>query len=97
MRRSPVWCAAAAGTVRRAPISSLRPLRAQSTPVRAVSKLTSLASCRAAVKVIVNQPASDHGEWGGKEFAPEKEFLEKLGAIEGISKVESQEYTMEAL
>ena len=48
-------------------------------------------------KVIVNQPAEDHGAWAAKEFEPEKEFVEKLKAIEGISRVETQEFTMEML
>ena len=30
-----------------------------------------------------------------KEYAPEAEFLEKLKAIEGINRVETQEFTME--
>ena len=45
-------------------------------------------------KVIVNQPAGDHGAWSEAKFAPEEEFLEKLKAIEGIARVEAQEFTM---
>ena len=48
-------------------------------------------------KVIMNQPAADHDAWSAKAFAPEAEFLEKLKAIEGIERVESQEFTMELL
>mmetsp|Transcript_87952 Transcript_87952/g.249277 ORF Transcript_87952/g.249277 Transcript_87952/m.249277 type:complete len:118 (+) Transcript_87952:80-433(+) len=48
-------------------------------------------------KVIVNQPAADHGAWAEKKFAPEEEFVAKLKAIEGCTQVETQEFTMEAL
>eukprot|EP00750_Incisomonas_marina_P020168 INCI3783.1.p1 GENE.INCI3783.1~~INCI3783.1.p1 ORF type:complete len:521 (+),score=117.40 INCI3783.1:389-1951(+) len=44
-------------------------------------------------KVVVTQPAADHGAWGSKGFAPEQEFLAKLEAIDGTSSVEEQEYT----
>ena len=49
------------------------------------------------LQVIINQPLKEHGEWSGKEFAPEKEFLDKLKAIEGVSRVEAQEYTLTSL
>eukprot|EP00629_Pelagomonadales_sp_RCC1024_P001407 CAMPEP_0119277744 /NCGR_PEP_ID=MMETSP1329-20130426/17794_1 /TAXON_ID=114041 /ORGANISM="Genus nov. species nov., Strain RCC1024" /LENGTH=117 /DNA_ID=CAMNT_0007278235 /DNA_START=44 /DNA_END=397 /DNA_ORIENTATION=- len=48
-------------------------------------------------KVVINQPADDHGAWAAKEFAPEAEFVAKLKAIEGISAVETQEYTCQPL
>ena len=48
-------------------------------------------------KVIVNQPAADHGAWGEKKFEPEEEFTAKLAMIEGVTRVETQEFTMEAL
>ena len=48
-------------------------------------------------KVIVNQPAAAHDAWKAKEYEPETEFLEKLKAIDGITRVEAQEFTMEAL
>ena len=48
-------------------------------------------------KVIVNQPAADHGAWADGGFAPEAEFIAKLKAIDGIERVETQEFTMEAL
>ena len=48
-------------------------------------------------KVIVNQPASDHDAWAAAKFAPEEEFLAKLKAIEGLERVEAQEFTMEML
>ena len=35
-------------------------------------------------KVVVTQPAADHGAWGSKGFAPEQEFLAKLEAIDGV-------------
>jgi hypothetical protein len=40
---------------------------------------------------------AEHGAWGEKKFEPEEEFLAKLKAIEGVSAVESQEYTDEVL
>ena len=48
-------------------------------------------------KVIVNQPADDHGAWSEDEFKPEAEFLAKLGTIDGCTRVEAQEFTMEML
>ena len=48
-------------------------------------------------KVIVNQPAADHGAWSEAKFAPEEEFITKLKSIEGVARVETQEFTMEAL
>jgi len=48
-------------------------------------------------KVIMNQPAADHDAWKGGGYAPEEEFLGKLKAIAGVSRVETQEFTMEAL
>ena len=48
-------------------------------------------------KVIVKQPAAEHGAWGKLGFAPEAEFLEKLEAIDGTSAVEEQEHTMQEL
>ena len=48
-------------------------------------------------KIIINQPADDHGAWSEDEFKPEAEFLAKLGAIDGCTRVEAQEFTMEML
>ena len=48
-------------------------------------------------KVIVNQPCAEHDAWKAAEYAPEAEFIAKLGAIDGIQRVETQEFTMEAL
>ena len=44
-------------------------------------------------KLMTTVPLSDFGPWSEKEFAPEKEFLEKLKAIEGVSMVETQTIT----
>jgi cytochrome c5 len=46
-------------------------------------------------KVISALGVDEHGAWEKAEFAPEKEFLEKLGKIAGISAVETQTYTFE--
>lgn len=48
-------------------------------------------------KVIINQPAAEHGAWSEAKYAPEEEFIAKLKAIEGIERVETQEFTMERL
>ena len=45
-------------------------------------------------KVIVNQPAAEHDAWKAKDFAPEAEFIEKMKAIDGTARVETQEYTL---
>ena len=46
---------------------------------------------------MVNQPCADHDAWKAADYAPEAEFIAKLKAIDGITRVESQEFTMEAL
>ena len=48
-------------------------------------------------KVIINQPAAEHDAWKAAGYAPEEEFTAKLKAIEGIERVETQEFTMETL
>ena len=48
-------------------------------------------------KVIINQPCADHDAWKQNDFAPEDEFLAKLKAIDGLTRVEAQEFTMEML
>ena len=48
-------------------------------------------------KVIVCLNADDFGAWKGAEFAPEKEFLAEITAIEGIKRVETQTYTLETI
>eukprot|EP00438_Fugacium_kawagutii_P035717 Skav234676 [mRNA] locus=scaffold1131:513158:513496:- [translate_table: standard] len=46
-------------------------------------------------KVVVKLAADKFGDWEKTGFAPEASFLEKLKAIEGISTVETQTYTLE--
>jgi hypothetical protein len=45
-------------------------------------------------KVMIALEQPKFGSWSDQEFAPEKEFLAKLEAIEGISTVETQTYTL---
>lgn len=45
-------------------------------------------------KVITSLPADKFGEWEKNAFAPEAAFLEKLKAIDGISTVETQTFTL---
>eukprot|EP00965_Chrysotila_dentata_P162602 5369072-Pleurochrysis_carterae.AAC.2 len=45
-------------------------------------------------KVITALDADKFGEWEEKEFAPESDFLEKVKAIDGISMVETQTFTL---
>ena len=47
--------------------------------------------------MIVCLNADDFGAWEGAEFAPEKEFLAEITAIEGIKRVETQTYTLETI
>mmetsp|Transcript_7041 Transcript_7041/g.16820 ORF Transcript_7041/g.16820 Transcript_7041/m.16820 type:complete len:183 (+) Transcript_7041:67-615(+) len=46
-------------------------------------------------KVVVKLPADKFGDWENAGFAPEEAFLDKLKAIDGISTVETQTYTLE--
>jgi hypothetical protein len=46
-------------------------------------------------KVVTKLPAAAFGEWEKAAFAPEKDFLAKLGGIAGVSAVETQTYTLE--
>ncbi|CAK9042486.1 unnamed protein product [Durusdinium trenchii] len=48
-------------------------------------------------KVVVKVAADQFGDWEKAKFAPEESFLEKLKAIEGISIVETQTYTLEEM
>ena len=48
-------------------------------------------------KIVINQPCADHDAWKAQDYAPEQEFISKLSAIEGISAVETQEYTCQPL
>jgi hypothetical protein len=45
-------------------------------------------------KVITSLPVDKFKAWEEKEFAPEADFLEKLKAIDGISQVETQTFTL---
>mmetsp|Transcript_21567 Transcript_21567/g.61990 ORF Transcript_21567/g.61990 Transcript_21567/m.61990 type:complete len:113 (+) Transcript_21567:67-405(+) len=45
-------------------------------------------------KVITACDAGKFGDWEGKQFAPEADFLAKLEAISGISQIETQTYTL---
>jgi predicted TPR repeat methyltransferase len=45
-------------------------------------------------KVITSLSADKFGAWTEAKFAPEEAFLQKLKAIEGISVVETQTYTI---
>lgn len=48
-------------------------------------------------QVVVKVAADQFGDWEKAKFAPEESFLEKLKAIEGISIVETQTYTLEEM
>lgn len=45
-------------------------------------------------KVIIALDAAMFGEWEGAAFAPEPMFLEAVKAIEGVTTVETQTYTL---
>lgn len=45
-------------------------------------------------KIIISLDAAAFGEWEKAEFAPEKAFLEKVKAVEGVSLIETQTYTL---
>merc|ERR1719469_1219796 len=44
-------------------------------------------------KLMTTVPLGDYGGWEEKDHAPEKEFIEKITAIEGVSQVETQTIT----
>lgn len=48
-------------------------------------------------KLIVTLKADKFGEWEAKKFAPEEAFLDDAKKIEGITSIESQNFTFEAL
>lgn len=48
-------------------------------------------------KVITQLDAESFGKWEGEKFAPEDDFLGKLKAIEGVTSVETQTYTLMSL
>ena len=45
-------------------------------------------------KVNTSMGAEDFGKWEADGFAPESEFLAELGAIDGITSVETQTFTL---
>ena len=45
-------------------------------------------------KVIVALDAAEFGNWEGKKFAPEENFINAVKAIEGITQIETQTYTI---
>lgn len=45
-------------------------------------------------KVVTSLSSENFGAWEEKQFAPEEDFLGKLKAIDGISEVETQTYTL---
>jgi hypothetical protein len=45
-------------------------------------------------KVVTSLPIDKFKEWEATEFAPESDFLTKLKAIEGVTEVETQTYTL---
>mmetsp|Transcript_7722 Transcript_7722/g.14863 ORF Transcript_7722/g.14863 Transcript_7722/m.14863 type:complete len:112 (+) Transcript_7722:198-533(+) len=45
-------------------------------------------------KVIVSLDAGAFGDWEGAKFAPETKFLEAVSKIKGVSKVETQTFTL---
>ena len=46
-------------------------------------------------KVIVALPADKWGAWEAAGFAPEAEFIKSVKAIEGVTTIETQTYTLE--
>jgi len=44
-------------------------------------------------KVITSVDADKFGEWKKEQFEPEEFFIEMLGAIDGVSQIETQTYT----
>jgi hypothetical protein len=46
-------------------------------------------------KVVVALDAAQFGAWEQKNFAPEEDFLRSVKAIDGITQVETQTYTLE--
>jgi hypothetical protein len=45
-------------------------------------------------KVIISLPAAKFDVWEEAKFAPEEDFLAKLEAIDGVSMVETQTFTL---
>lgn len=45
-------------------------------------------------KVVTSLDADNFGKWEAGDFKPEASFLDKLKAIDGVSLVETQTYTL---
>jgi uncharacterized protein YlaN (UPF0358 family) len=45
-------------------------------------------------KVIISLSIEGYGIWKETEFAPEKDFLDKIEGIDGISAIETQTFTL---
>ena len=45
-------------------------------------------------KIITSLGAADFGTWEGAAFAPEAQILERLRAIDGVTSVETQTFTL---
>ena len=45
-------------------------------------------------KIVTSLGADDFGKWEESEFAPEGKLIEALKAIDGVSLVETQTYTL---
>ena len=71
-------------------------MRALGAVLWGVSDITRHAPplCVRLVKVIVSLDAESFGVWEKDNFAPEGAFLAALEAIEGISNVETQTFTL---
>jgi hypothetical protein len=48
-------------------------------------------------KVITAISVAKFGDWSDKKFEPEEDFLAKLKAIDGVSLVETQTFTLATL
>jgi hypothetical protein len=46
------------------------------------------------VQVITSVDADKFGAWKKESFDPEEFFIEMLGAIDGVSQIETQTYTV---
>jgi len=48
-------------------------------------------------KVITKVGTAEFGDWEGKKFEPEEEFLAKLKAVVGVSQADAHTHTLEEL
>ena len=46
------------------------------------------------LQVVTSLSAEDFGKWEATNFEPEAEFLDMLKAIDGVSVIETQTYTV---